>query len=153
MSRLPIGGGENYSLLLYARLYEAETSFLQVSIRNLQTDLEKQLTDLAVSTDQDSLPEGQFDMLATRQRVGKVLRELLQTPGRDRHHLECILRTRLGHIHQQLDALEQTVEDRQAYDEAHWQLEHERQVLKRTLEDWQRWLRDTRPGQEEDSHD
>ena len=52
-----------------------------------------------------------------------------------------------------MDALEYTIEHRRAYYEAHRQLEHERQVLKRTLEDWERWLRDTEPGQEKDMND
>ena len=110
-------------------LHQAETNFLQDSIRDLQTDLQERLTDLAVSTDQDSLSEGQFDLLATRQRSGRVLRELLQTPERDRHSLETILQQRLRQVHQRLSALEQTVEDRKAYDEAYWKLGHERQVL------------------------
>ena len=145
--------GTARAISFYARLYEAENRFLQDRISDLQTDLEDQFTNLAVSTDQDALPQGQFELLATRQRVGEVLQELHETPERDRHHLECILKTRLGHTHQQLDALEYTIEDRRAYDEAHRQLEHERQVLKRTLEDWERWLRDTEPGQEKDMND
>lgn len=126
-----------------ARLYEAETMFLQDRIRDLQIDLQEQLTDLAVSTDQDSLPEGQFELLATRQRLGKILQELLQTPERDRHRLECILESRLRRIHQQLDAIAHTVEDKKAYDEAYWQLEYQRQVFEQIVEDWQYWLRDT----------
>jgi hypothetical protein len=133
--------------------YAAETKFLQDCVRNLQTDLQEQLTELAVSTDQDSLPEGEFELLATRQRLGKVLRELLQTPERDRHSLETILERRLRQVHQQLSALEHTVEDREAYDEAFWQLEHERQVLKGILENWQRWLQDTESGHEKDTND
>ena len=93
-------------------MYEAENRFLQDRISDLQTDLEDQFTNLAVSTDQDALPQGQFELLATRQRVGEVLQELHETPERDRHHLECILKTRLGHTHQQLDALEYAIEDR-----------------------------------------
>jgi hypothetical protein len=122
-------------------LHQAETSFLQDSIRDLQTDLQEQFTGLAVSTDRDSLPEGQFELLARRQRLGRILRELLQTHERDRHSLETILDERLRRIHQQLSALEQTVEDRKAYDEAFWQLEHERQILEEILESWQRWSR------------
>ncbi len=124
-------------------LYRAETNFLQDLIRDLQTDLQEQMSDLGVSTDQDSLPEGQFDLLATRQRLGRVLRELLQIPERDRHSLETILEERLRQAHQQLSALEHTVEDRKAYDDAFWQLEHERQVLEAILDDWRRWSRDT----------
>ncbi len=122
-------------------LYQAETNFLQDSIRDLQTDLQEQMTAVGGSTVPDSLPEGQFDLLATRQRLGKILRKLLQTPERDRHSLETILEERLRHIHQQLSALEHTVEDRKAYDEAFWQLEHEREVLEEILDDWGRWSR------------
>lgn len=124
------------------RLYARETEFLQDSVRDLQTDLQEQLTDLGVSTDEDSLPKGQFELLATRQRLGKVLRELLQTPERDRHSLETILEERLRQIHQRFSAMEHTVEDRKAYDEAFWQLEHERAVLDEILADWELWSRD-----------
>jgi hypothetical protein len=134
-------------LPFYARMYEAESHFLEERLRELQTDLEEQLTDLAISKDQDSLPEGQFELLATRQRVGKALRELLQTPERNRHRLECILGARLRRISQQLSALEHTVEDRKAYDEAHRQLEQEGQVFKDILEDWKHRLRDADLGQ------
>jgi hypothetical protein len=123
------------------RPYAAETEFLQHSIRDLQTDLQGQLTDLAVSTDQDSLPEGEFELLATRQRLGKVLREMLQTPERDRHSLEAILEERLRQVNQKLSALEHTIEDRKTYDEGYWELEHERVVLKEVLGDWERWSR------------
>jgi hypothetical protein len=108
----------------------------------LQTDLQEQLTDLAVGTDQDALPEGEFELMATRQRLDKVLRELLQTPERDRHSLETILEERQRQIHQQLNVLKDTVEDRKAYDEAYWKLEHERVVLEEVFEDWGRWSRD-----------
>ena len=122
-------------------LHQAETNFLQDRIRDLQTDLQEQFTDLAVSADQDSLPEGEFETLATRQRRGKILRELLQTPERDRHSLEIILEERLRQVYQQLSALERTVEDRKAYDEAYWELEQEREVLKNISGDWGRWSR------------
>lgn len=133
--------------------YAAETKFLQDCVRNLQTDLQEQLTDLGVSTDGDSLPKGQFELLATRQRLGKVLRELLQTPERDRRSLETILEERLRQVHQRFSAMEHTVEDRKAYDEAFWGLEHERQVLKGILEEWQRWLQDRGSGQKKAKND
>jgi hypothetical protein len=59
----------------------------------------------------------------------------------------------LGRIHAQLSAIEHTVEDKRAYDEAYWQLEHERQVFQEILEDWQRWFQDTESGQEKDTND
>lgn len=80
-------------------------------------------------------------MLATRQRLGKTLRELLQTPERDTHSLETILEERLRQVHQQLSALEHTVEDRKMYDEAFREIKHERQVLEEILDDWGRWCR------------
>jgi hypothetical protein len=123
-------------------LYRAETRFLQDRVRDLQADLQEQMTDLGVSTDQDSLPEGQFESLAKRQRLDKVLLELLQTPERDRHSLETILEIRIRQVHQQLSALKQTVEDRKAYDEAHWQIDNERQVLEEILDEWGRWSHD-----------
>lgn len=122
--------------------YAAETKFLQDCVRNLQTDLQEQLTDLGVSSDEDSLPEGQFELLAKRQRLGKVLRELLQTPERDRRSLETILEERLRQVHQRFSTMEHTVEDKEAYDEAYWQLEHERAVLDEILADWELWSRD-----------
>ena len=122
--------------------YQAETGFLEDCIRDLQIDLQEQMTDLGVSADQDSLPEGEFELLATRQRLGKIVRELLQTPERNRQSLDTILEERLRQVHQQLSALEHTVEDRKAYDQAFWQLENERQLLEEILDDWGRWSRD-----------
>jgi hypothetical protein len=95
-----------------------------------------------VSEDQDSLPEGEFESLATRQRLDKVLRQLLHTPERDRDTLETILKERLRQNHKHLSSLEDTVEDRKAYDEAFWEFEHERQVFEEILGDWGRWSRD-----------
>jgi hypothetical protein len=141
-NQLTEGLGGQESLRSDEELHQAETKFLQDRIRALQTDLQEQLTNLAVSTDQDSLPEGEFELLATRQRLDKVLRQLLQTPERDRHSLETILEERLRQFHQQLSALEDTVEDRKAYDEAYWEFEHERQVFEEILGDWGRWSRD-----------
>lgn len=123
--------------------YELESMFLQEHIRKLEAELEDKLEHLAVETSgRDALLEIEHESLEIHRYTRDVLHELLQTPQRRDHNLQCILGDQLSQATRRLMTLADGVKDTGFYDDSYWQAEEKRQMFAEMLDDWWDWLKD-----------
>jgi hypothetical protein len=123
-------------------LYEAETAFLEYSVRSVENDLEQIRNNLGTTYAQDDgdPSPGEQQLLATYQKEIDILRGLLAHPRRGERSLERLLGDWLRHADDRLVDLARTARAGGGYDAAYWDLQRERDIHSALLRDWWHWL-------------
>ncbi len=129
-------------------LYEAETGFLEHSIRSVELDLQQIRNNLGTTyaQDGDDPSPGEQQLLATYKRKQSIVHDLLAHPRRKELGLERLLGDWLRRADDRLTDLARTVHARGGYGVAYWDLRRERDIRSALLREWWHWLHWGAPG-------